>query len=201
MATLDAFLPTIRKHISGPLDIMMKQAALDAAITFCRESLLCRDAVTFNDVTPGTTYILTESDLVKCVKRLRVLDLTNQVSNASAPGVMLTAGIEFTVKSANQIIFNQPFTKVTVDFAIEPKRDVAEVPDVLAEDYADVIAIGALEDLFIMPGKPWTDPQRSQYFGVRFVDGYRRAFREALDNSPITAFNNPVRQHDWPQHP
>lgn len=25
MATLDAFPPTIRKHISGPLDIMMKQ--------------------------------------------------------------------------------------------------------------------------------------------------------------------------------
>ncbi|ELI7913476.1 hypothetical protein VYJ29_001073 [Yersinia enterocolitica] len=172
MATLDTFLPTIRKHISGPLDIMMKQAALEAAITFCRESLLCRDSVTFNDITPGTTYILTDSELVKCVKRLRVVDLTNQLSNASAPGVMLTAGIEFTVKSANQITFNQPFTKVTVDFVIEPKRDVTEVPDVLADDYADVIAIGALEDLFIMPGKPWTDPQRSQYFGVRFVDGY-----------------------------
>lgn len=99
MATLDAFLPSIRKHISGPLDIMMKQAALEAAITFCRESLLCRDAVTFNDITPGTTYILTDSELVKCVKRLRVVDLTNQLSNASAPGIMLTAGIEFTVKS------------------------------------------------------------------------------------------------------
>lgn len=197
MATLDAFLPSIRKHISGPLDIMMKQAALEAAITFCRESLLCRDAVTFNDITPGTTYILTDSELVKCVKRLRVVDLTNQLSNASAPGIMLTAGIEFTVKSANQIIFNQLLTKVTVDFAIEPKRDVAEVPDVLADDYADVIAIGALEDLFIMPGKPWTDPQRSQYFGVRFVDGYRRAFREALDNSPITTFNNPIRKHEF----
>ncbi|WP_145586275.1 hypothetical protein [Yersinia rochesterensis] len=197
MATLDAFLPTIRKHISGPLDIMMKQAALESAITFCRESLICRDAVTFNHVTPGATYILTDSALVKCVKRLRVLDLTNQVSNTSAPGVMLTAGIEFTVKSANQISFNQPFTKVTVDFAIEPKRGVTEVPDVLADDYADVIAIGALEDLFIMPGKPWTDPQRSQYFGARFVDGYRRAFREALDNSPITAFNNPVRKHEF----
>ncbi|WP_145517616.1 hypothetical protein [Yersinia mollaretii] len=197
MATLDVFLPTIRKHISGPLDIMMKQAALEAAITFCRESLLCRDAVTFNDITPGTTYILTDSELVKCVKRLRVVDLTNQLSNASAPGIMLTAGIEFNVKSANQISFNQPLTQVSVDFAIEPRRDVTEVPDVLVDDYADVIAMGALEDLFIMPGKPWTDPQRSQYFGVRFVEGYRRAFREALDNSPITAFNNPVRQHEF----
>lgn len=197
MTTLDAFLPSIRKHISGPLDIMMKQAALEAAITFCRESLLCRDAVTFDDVIPGATYLLTESEQVKCVKRLRVLDLTNQVSNTSAPGIMLTAGIEFNVKSANQISFNQSLTQVAVDFAIEPRRDVTEVPDVLADDYADVIAMGALEDLFIMPGKPWTDPQRSQYFGVRFVEGYRRAFREALDNSPITAFNNPVRQHEF----
>ncbi|EKN4181150.1 hypothetical protein ABF231_003388 [Yersinia ruckeri] len=194
MATLDAFLPLIRKHINGPLDIMMKQAALEAAITFCRESLFCRESVTFSNVQPNDLYVLNDSERVKCVKRLRVIDLSDQAATVGSP---LTAGIDFTVKSANQLAFHRTFTNVQVDFAVEPQRSVSEIPDVLVDDYADVIANGALADLFLMPGKPWTDPQRSQYFGTRFVDGYRRAFREALDNSPITAFSNPTRKHEF----
>ncbi|WP_145517453.1 hypothetical protein [Yersinia mollaretii] len=187
MATLDAFLPLIRKHISGPLEMMMTQAARDAAITFCRESLFCRDAVTFDQVIPEATYRLTESKQVKSIKWLRVMDVAQ----------WLRAGIDFTAPCANEIRFHQPLTRVTVDFVIEPRRGATEVPEVLLADYAEVIAMGALEDLLIMPGKPWTDPPRSHYFGQRFVEGYRRAFRVALENSPIAAFNNPVRQHEF----
>ncbi|ARZ00536.1 hypothetical protein AXW37_06415 [Yersinia ruckeri] len=194
MAALDAFLPLIRKQINGPLDIMMKQAVLAAAMTFCRESLFCRESVIFSNVQPNGRYVLSDSEQVKCVKRLQVLDISEQGTGGGSP---LIAGLDFTVKSANQLAFQRTFTQVRVDFAVEPKRNVSEVPDVLADDYADVIANGALADLFLMPGKPWTDPQRSQYFGTRFVDGYRRAFREALDNSPITAFSNPTRKHEF----
>ncbi len=195
MVALDAFFPAIRKHISGPLELMMKQAVLDAVITFCRESLSCRDAVNFKEVIPDIAYRLTEVKGLKCIKRLRVLDITQPTRHW--PGEMLMVGRDFTAKSANDITFKHAFHHVTVDFAVEPRRDAHDVPDLLYDDHQDVIAMGALEDLFIMPGKPWTDPQRSHHFGVRFVEGYRRAFREALDNSPITAFHNPVRQHEF----
>ncbi|WP_099062414.1 hypothetical protein [Serratia sp. BW106] len=197
MAALDVFLPAIRRHISGPLEIMMRQAVLESAIAFCRESLFCREELTLADATPGTTYALTESSLVKCVKRLRVIDLSEQLRRPDEPGDVLVAGIDFNVMSANHIAFVRSFEKVAVLFAIEPRRSVTDVPDALADDYLDVIAAGALNDLFMMPGKPWSDPQRAGYFNAQFVEGYRRAFRDALDNSPITSFYNPVRKHEF----
>lgn len=42
MAALDVFLPSVRRHINGPLEIMMRQSLLEAAIAFCRESMFCR---------------------------------------------------------------------------------------------------------------------------------------------------------------
>ncbi|MNG55940.1 hypothetical protein D3C79_140120 [compost metagenome] len=197
MASLDVFLPAIRRHISGPLEIMMRQSVLEAAIAFCRESLFCREELTLTNVAPGTMYALTDSSLVKCVKRLRVTDLSEQLRRPDEPGTVLVAGIDFNVISANHISFVRPFEKVTALFAIEPRRNVTEVPDALSDDYLDVIAAGALNDLFMMPGKPWSDPQRAGYFNAQFTEGYRRAFRDALDNSPITSFYNPVRTHEF----
>lgn len=197
MAALDVFLPAIRKHINGPLDLMMRQSALEAAITFCRESLFCRDSLTLTDVVPDVTHVLTQSEQVKCVKRLQVMDHSERLSNADAKGNELVAGIDFTVISANNLAFNRAFSQVEILFAVEPQRDVSEVPDALADDYADAIAAGALEDLYLMPGKPWSDPQRAQYFRAIFTDGYRRAYRDALNNSPITGFHNPVRRHEF----
>lgn len=197
MAALDVFLPSVRRHINGPLEIMMRQSVLEAAITFCRESMFCREELTLAAATPGTTYALTDSPLVKCVKRLRVIDLSEQLRRPDVPGTVLIAGIDFNVLSANHIVFVRPFEKVAVLFAIEPRRGVTEVPEVLTDDYLDVIAAGALNDLFIMPGKPWSDQQRAGYFNAQFVEGYRRAFRDALENSPITSFYNPVRKHEF----
>ncbi|MBL3524126.1 hypothetical protein IM876_15715 [Serratia plymuthica] len=197
MAALDVFLPAIRRHINGPLEIMMRQSVLEAAIAFCRESMFCREELTLVNAMPGTTYALTENSLVKCVKRLCVADLSEQLRRADAPGSVLVAGIDFNVISANHIAFVRPFEKVSVLFSIEPRRGVAEVPDALADDYLDVIAAGALNDLFMMPGKPWSDPQRAGYFNTQFIEGYRRAFRDALDNSPITSFYNPIRKHEF----
>jgi len=197
MAALDVFLPAIRHHINGPLEIMMRQSVLEAAIAFCRESMFCREELTLVNAMPGTTHALTESSLVKCVKRLCVADLSEQLRQADTPGAVLVAGIDFNVISANHIAFVRPFEKVTVLFAIEPRRNVTEVPDALADDYLDVIAAGALNDLFMMPGKPWSDPQRAGYFNTQFIEGYRRAFRDALDNSPITSFYNPIRKHEF----
>lgn len=197
MAALDVFLPSVRRHINGPLEIMMRQSLLEAAIAFCRESMFCRQELRLVDTKPGTTYVLAESPLVKCVKRLRVTDLSEQLSSGDASCQILTAGIDFIVISANHIAFIRPFSLVEILFAVEPCRNVAEVPDALADDYLDVIAAGALNDLFMMPGKPWSDPQRAAYFNAQFIEGYRRAFRDALDNSPITAFHNPVRKREF----
>lgn len=45
MAELSDFLPYVRRHISGPLNIMMTDALSMAAVAFSRQSLVCRREV------------------------------------------------------------------------------------------------------------------------------------------------------------
>ena len=48
MATIEpsAFLPVLRRHITGPLDVWMLDAVGEAAIEFCRQSeLICQEKV------------------------------------------------------------------------------------------------------------------------------------------------------------
>ena len=40
MVSREQFLPTVRLHITGPLEVMLSEAVTEAAITFCRESAL-----------------------------------------------------------------------------------------------------------------------------------------------------------------
>ena len=37
MVSREQFLPTVRLHITGPLEVMLSEAVTEAAITFCRE--------------------------------------------------------------------------------------------------------------------------------------------------------------------
>ncbi|STM33612.1 Uncharacterised protein [Escherichia coli] len=48
MAELTDFLPYVRRHISGPLNIMMTDALSMSAVAFCRQSLLCRREATLS---------------------------------------------------------------------------------------------------------------------------------------------------------
>ncbi|MGA6543647.1 hypothetical protein [Escherichia coli] len=54
MAELTDFLPYVRRHISGPLSIMMTDALSMSAVAFCRQSLLCRRRVAETEQHGGT---------------------------------------------------------------------------------------------------------------------------------------------------
>lgn len=201
MTLLEAFLPAIRQQISGPLDFMMTDAALEAAITFCRESTIIRQEVILEGVTADQQYNLTDPlTQLQPFKRLSVWDYSYEEPDWSRNHHCypdLISGVEYDVVSGNVLTFRKNYTKIKVLLAMRPIEGATEVPDILFDQYRTTIARGALEWLFMMPGKPWTDEQRSAYFKARFTDGFRDAYREALDNSPHTGFHNPVRRHEF----
>ncbi|STD44956.1 Uncharacterised protein [Edwardsiella tarda] len=53
MSQIELFLPAVRRGISGPLAMMMREALLRAAIRFCRESLISRETLTFGSLPVG----------------------------------------------------------------------------------------------------------------------------------------------------
>lgn len=201
MTALDDFLPLIRQQISGPLDFMMTDAALEAAIMFCRESTLIRTEVVLEGVVANQPYTLVDlTNMLRPFKRLAVWDTSDEdplYPRRDRCYDNLVAGVNYEVTSGNSLTFYCNYTRARILLAMEPVRGATTVPDILFDEYAQTIAWGALERLFIMPGKPWTDEQRSAYYKARFTDGFRDAFREALDNSPHTGFHNPVRRHEF----
>lgn len=201
MVPLDSFLPIIRRQISGPLDFMMTDAALEAAITFCRESMLIRYPFLLEGIVAGQPYTIIDLPAgLRPFKILALNDLTDERPEATLSYCgypELTSGVDYELTDGNIYTFRQAYSKVRVLLAFTPTYDATEVPDVLLNDYSKTIACGALEQLYIMPGKPWTDEQRSSYYKARFTDGFRDAFRVAIERSPQTGFHNPVRRHEF----
>ncbi|MDG0795646.1 hypothetical protein [Pectobacterium punjabense] len=197
MATPDDFIPIVRRYINGPLDLQIWESLIEAAITFCRESLFCRDTQEIDDVKAGEIYTLTGGQAQRAVKLFQILDYSDQQSNASAPARLLRAGKNFTVSSAGTVKFSGDYKKVVAFFASAPMRDATEIQDVLFNDWAEVIAHGALESLYLMHAQEWSEPKRAEYFKQTFTEGYRRAYREALDRPGTTWVPRPVITHEF----
>ena len=83
MVSREQFLPTVRLHITGPLEVMLGEAVTEAAITFCRESAL----LTLDRLLPSTSAgSLVEVCNISGMTSCNVLHLTG------ADGVPLDSG-------------------------------------------------------------------------------------------------------------
>ena len=73
----DVFLPLLRRHITGPLDSMMRSALIEAAIQFCRKSRYLVDSLTISGVVAGQDITicsdidLKSSDIQSVLDKLR----------------------------------------------------------------------------------------------------------------------------------
>uniref|UniRef100_UPI003F6646F2 hypothetical protein n=1 Tax=Salmonella enterica TaxID=28901 RepID=UPI003F6646F2 len=128
MVSPNDFLPYVRRNISGPLNIMMADAVLQAAITFCRESLYCRRTVTLNPEVGETYPLVSEDDPVLCARIIRII----------TPERELFADIDVDISTGKSLRFTVSHHQVEVLYAIAPRADAKTVPDELL-DYPEVI--------------------------------------------------------------
>lgn len=191
LVDLGLFLPLLRRHIAGPLEDMMRNAIIDSAIQFCRDSKFLVDVCIATDVVANTALEICTTTGVKASD-------INSVSDAE--GNRLTGGIDYLVTSANIITPTRDYTKLVIGYAAEPTPDAVQIPKPVYDDYAETIVSGALVSLFLRPGMPWTNAKQAEFFKTYFIDGTRRGARFRLEQSqdPVqTEFDNPVRAHDF----
>lgn len=167
MVPPDQFLPALRRHISGPLDVFMTDALVEAATTFCRLSEL---------IVMTRTVDAAAGDLVE-VCDLDSLKACNLRYVADSDKTPLVSGEQYFAMSPNEISALEPLEKVEVCYVAEPLQGADMLPAQLFEDHADDICAGAAAILYAQPDRPWSDPKRSAYYDRQFVEGYRRAFR------------------------
>ncbi|MNZ92974.1 hypothetical protein D3C78_1120230 [compost metagenome] len=51
---------------------------------------------------------------------------------------------------------------------LRPSEDADQLPDFIAQLYRQVIADGALAEILMLPGQPFTAPDRAQFYSMRF---------------------------------
>jgi len=63
--------------------------------------------------------------------------------------------------------------------ALKPTRDATEMDTQAFDELQDMIVWGALESLFSMPNKDWTNPDYAVHYGNKFREGYLEKKRRA----------------------
>ncbi|MDD2341436.1 MAG: hypothetical protein PHV54_00920 [Tolumonas sp.] len=187
MVDPEIFLPIVRRHITGPLEIMMRAAVVEAAIIFCRNSKYLVDSKTLTGVIAGQAITVCTDD------NLKSSDLNSIVGG---DGELLSGGIDYIAISANQLKALRDIPSMTIGYNVEPIQSASSLPKPIYDDHAETIAFGAAKILYLQPGMPWTDGKRAQLYGAEFTEGYRRAarFRLAQSNELVQSeFSNPVR--------
>jgi hypothetical protein len=62
-------------------------------------------------------------------------------------------------------------------YALKPKRSASGMPEAIFDDLEDAIMHGALQELLVLPGMPWSDRELATYHAKQYVfyAGERRA--------------------------
>lgn len=190
MVSREQFLPTVRLHITGPLEVMLSEAVTEAAITFCRESAL----LTLDRLLPSASAgSLVEACNISGMTSCNVLHLTG------ADGVPLDSGRDYFAMSANELSILTDLGSVRIWYVAAPVKGAKELPAQLYTDHAESIAHGVAALLYAQPDRPWSDPKRANFHRAEFVEGWRRAGRFRKQHSAPTQveFHNPPRKHSF----
>ncbi|BBU05032.1 MULTISPECIES: hypothetical protein [Aeromonas] len=190
MVPREQFLPTVRMHITGPLEMLLEEAVTEAAITFCRESELITLDRLLPSAAAGSLEVVCNVD---GVTSCNVLHLTG------ADGVPLGSGRDYFAMSANELSILTDLSDVRIWYVAAPVKGAKELPAQLYTDHAEAIAHGVAALLYAQPDRPWSDPKRANFHRAEFVEGWRRAGRFRKQHSAPTQveFYNPPRKHSF----
>lgn len=184
---VSSFLPTLRRMITGPLDISMEESLIDACGQFCRQSEMITASRTLPYWVRGQVIDVSDSfDLQSC----QLLRVTN------SEGEPYLAGADYHSHTPNSLEAMVDLNGAVIWYAVEPVKDSELVPELLEAHYRDVIAAGAAASLYLQPDRPWTDPRRASEYQARFIEGIRHAGRFRKNNSAPqqVEYQNPAQR-------
>ena len=178
MKPIDDFLPLILPRAPGCPEPIAFDANRQAAIEFCERTRIWRDTDQFMADEFG--YIMAPAQSV-----------IHQIEEARFDGHRLTAvsvqdlnerypDYDWTTQSGDQpkyITQIHPNTvkivpawdgMITMTIQLKPSNDAQELPDFIFDQYARTIADGALAEVLMIPGQPYTNPQGGAMYSQRF---------------------------------
>ena len=197
MATLTSFYPYIVPHVSGCPEITIDTNLMSSIIEFSERTLILE-----RDHDPVTIVKnISDYDFEPPIANHLVIKIINAWCQGSAlepiaPDVIQDPTIynrfankdnTFTTGKPKNIFQKDERTftlspvpdetvaqSLTMRVALKPSRSATSVEDVFYEDYAEIIADGALSKLMMIPNNKFTNPQMAGVHLQRFVQGINK---------------------------
>ena len=197
---LDDFFPYILPEVLGCPDPSVRLAIVNAALTFCRDTLswtetqdpieLTDDESIYDLDAPAGANVYTIRD-AWCNKHRLEPKSMGEIS-LLMPDFMLNVSSEplfYNMSSDKRQIRVFPIPRgatspLVLRVAYIPVFGANTLPDYLAIEHINVIAAGAKSSLMLMPGLPWSNPQLGAF--------YKSVFDEGVMNAKISEFHDRV---------
>ncbi|WP_429046804.1 hypothetical protein [Aeromonas veronii] len=186
-------------HTEGA-DALVHGYLIEAAILFCKESMLVHLERTFDHVFEGQTvsFAMTSSINRQARQEVRAPQVTGSaIHRITAEGHLLRPGQHFHVQSTESIRFMAPLNQVCIIGAIEPLPSATLIPASLVEGYAHELACGAAYLLQQLQAKPWANLELAQINRRKFYDGIRDAYQFRIEHTESARIQNPVRKRHF----
>lgn len=185
MVTLDSFLPLIRGRLPGCPETLLRDAALAAAIEFCKRTQLLTQAVEVEVVAGEPTVTLyPDSDV-----HWEVLEVRRGTSPLTGLNrrefIVQDLGMEtgkpqyyYLEGDRSLLLLPIPESAETLSalVTLRPKDTAQRVHDVLYSDFREVIAAGA---------RAWVRRNHGEWSELRLEGQDRQLFENAIHNQNI----------------
>lgn len=197
MATLTSFYPYIVPHVSGCPEITIDTHLMSSIIEFSERTMILE-----RDHDPVTIVKdISDYDFEPPINNHLVIKIVNAWCQGQSLHPIAPDGItdptiynRFANKD-NSVVTGKPrnifqkdertFTllpvpdetvaqSLTMRVALKPTRSATTVEDVFYEDYAEIIADGALSKLMLIPAQKFTNPQMAGIHNQKFVMGINK---------------------------
>lgn len=178
MTDLDVFLPRIMPYVPGCSEPTAFSAIILAAQHFCERTRLWRDEDQFN-ITPtscnvvcvpeGAQLFEIEHALLdgRPLEPISVGDLDRDMPDWRTREA--SAGRWITQTSPGSVLVVPKCSgRLYLATTLKPAEEAEQLPDFIAREHRQTIADGALAEILMTPGQPFTAPDRAQFYSMRF---------------------------------
>lgn len=190
MTSLDDYLPSILAAAPGVAEPTAFARLIEAAQTFCERTRLWRDSDQFS-VTPtscnvvctpeGADLFEIESARMESVElepiALADLDRKNPMWRDldAGQGRWITQ-----VEHDSVLVVPKCTGTLKLSTILRPSDGAEYLPDFMLKHYRQCIVEGALAEILMLPAQQFTDPERAQFFSMRFENKLSELARKSI---------------------
>lgn len=178
MIELDVFLPKIMPYVPGCPEPTALAAIIKAAQEFCERTRLWRDEDSFT-LTPTSCNVVCAPDGADLYEiehasidgsPLTPISL-NELNHSTPRWRELDTGQGHwitQIEHGSLVVVPRCRGNLRLSTFLRPSDDADHLPDFLSKLYSKCIADGALAEILMLPGQPFTAPDRAQFYSMRF---------------------------------